>query len=82
LDKGELIMDNKINLAKHKEDIARGIDGVMPNTFVVGYGWPEIKSHLKIGNMVIHNTHHFNWFQRKMWKLFFGFDIENVKENE
>ena len=23
----------------------------------------------------------FNWFHRKMWKLFFGLEIENVKEN-
>ena len=29
----------------------------------------------------IHNTHRFNWFHRMMWKLFFGFEIENVKEN-
>lgn len=49
-----------------------------PNTFEVGYGW-ETKSLLRIGNMVIHNTHHFNWFQRKMWKLFFGFEVENYE---
>ncbi len=58
-----------------------GIDG-KPNTIEVGFGWPKTKSLLKIGNMVIHSTHHFNWLQRKMWKLFFGFDIENVKENK
>lgn len=55
------------------------IDG-KPNTIEVGHGW-KTKSLLKVGNMIIHNTHHFNWFQRKMWKLFFGFEIENVKEN-
>lgn len=49
-------------------------------TIAIGYGWPKIKSHLKIGNMTIYNTHHFNWLERKMWKLFFGFDIENVEE--
>lgn len=51
------------------------------NTIQIGYGWPKTKSHLRIGNMVIYNTHHFNWFERKMWKLFFGFEIENVEEN-
>ena len=54
---------------------------IAPNTIDVGFGWPNIKSHIKIGNIVIHNTHRFNWFERKMWKLFFGFEIENVKEN-
>lgn len=76
-------MENQINIAKYEERTAYGtIDGVEPNTLNIGYGWPKIKSHLKIGNMVINNTHHFNWLQRKMWKLFFGFDIENVKENK
>lgn len=49
-------------------------------TLQIGYGAPKIKSHLKIGNLIIHNTHHFNWLERKMWKLLLGFDIENVKE--
>ena len=53
-----------------------------PNSYEItfNYAQPKTKSLLKIGNMVIHNSHHFNWFQRKMWKLFFGFDIENVEE--
>ena len=50
------------------------------NTIRFGVGLPKTKSHLKIGNLIIHNTHHFNWFHRKMWKLFFGFEIENIKE--
>jgi hypothetical protein len=40
----------------------------------------EHKSRLTVGNLVIYNTHHFNWLERKMWKLLLGFDIENVKE--
>jgi hypothetical protein len=56
-----------------------GVDG-NPNTIEVGIGW-ETKSLLKAGNMVIHNSKRFNWLQRKMWKLFSGFEIENVKEN-
>ena len=53
---------------------------ILNNTIEVGYGWPEIKSHLKIGNMIIHNTRRFNWLERKMWKLLLGFDVENVEE--
>lgn len=51
-----------------------------PNTIEIGYNLLNIKSYLKIGNMIIYNTKHFNWFHRKMWKLFFGFEIENVEE--
>lgn len=50
------------------------------NTIAIGCGLPKIKSHLTIGNMIIHNTHHFNWLHRKMWKLLLGFNIENVEE--
>ena len=50
------------------------------NTIEIGIGLPKTKSHLKVGNLVIHNTHHFNWIERKMWKLLLGFDIENVEE--
>lgn len=51
------------------------------NTITIGYGLPEIKSCLQAGNLTIMNTKHFNWFQKKMWKIFFGFDIKDVKEN-
>lgn len=50
------------------------------DSIAVGYGMPKVKSYLTVGNLVIHNTHHFNWFERKMWKLLLGFDIENVEE--
>lgn len=46
----------------------------------IGCGMPKIKSHLTVGNLIIHNTHHFNWLERKMWKLLLGFDVENVEE--
>jgi hypothetical protein len=51
------------------------------NTIRLGVGLSGTKSHIKIGNLIIHNTHHFNWLHRMMWKLFFGFEIENVKED-
>lgn len=50
------------------------------NSIQIGIGMPKTKSHLKIGNLTIHNTHRFNWLERKMWKLFFGFEIKNVEE--
>ena len=46
----------------------------------IGTHRDDIKSLLTIGNMVFYNTHRFNWFERKMWKLLLGFDIENVEE--
>ena len=51
------------------------------NTVEIGIGLPKTKSHLKVGNLIIHNTHHFNWLERKMWKLLLGFDVENVEED-
>ena len=78
----------EINFKLQKTDtpdfapLACSVDDFMkPDTLEVGYGWPKTKSHLKIGNMVIHNTKHFNWFHRKMWKLLLGFEIENVEES-
>lgn len=50
------------------------------NSIQIGYNLSEIKSHMKIGNIIIHNTKHFNLFHRIMWKLFFGFNIENLKD--
>lgn len=37
------------------------------------------KSMLEIGNIKIYNTKKFNWFQRKMFKIFFGIKISNVE---
>lgn len=52
------------------------------NIIQIGIGLSKIKSHIKIGNMVFHNTKRFNWFHRMMLKLFFGIEIENLKEND
>lgn len=37
------------------------------------------KSILKIGNIKIYNTKKFNWLQRKMFKIFFGIEINNLE---
>ena len=50
------------------------------DTINIGYSLPKTKSRLKVGNLVIYNTHYFNWLERMMWKLLLGFDIENVEE--
>ena len=57
------------------------MQGLEKNTIQIGIGLPKIKSHFKIGNVIIHNTNLFNWFHRMMWKLFFGVEIENLKED-
>lgn len=54
------------------------IPRIRPNTIGICANSYKTKSYIKIGNLIIHNTHHFNWFHRKMWKLFFGFEIESV----
>lgn len=38
------------------------------------------KSRGIIGNITIYFTKSFNWIQRKMWKLCFGLEIENLGE--
>ena len=37
------------------------------------------KSLLEIGNIRIYNIKKFNWFQRKMFKIFFGIKIVNLE---
>lgn len=47
----------------------------------IDYRKKEEKYHsiLIIGNMKIRNTKKFNWFQRKMFKIFFGIEINNLE---
>lgn len=40
------------------------------------------KSSLILGNITINLTQSFNWFQRLMIKLIFGFKIERIDINE
>lgn len=42
---------------------------------------PKPKSKIILGNLEIHITKKFNWFNRLMLRLVFGLDIKNVKEN-
>ena len=58
------------------------ISEVKPDTIEICANLYKTKSYIKLGNLIIHNTHNFNWFHRKMFKLFFGFEIENVENGE
>ena len=37
------------------------------------------KSILELGNIKIYNIKKFNWFQRKMFKIFFGIKVNNLE---
>lgn len=39
----------------------------------------DCKSIIKIGNIIIYNTKKFNSFQKKMIKLFFGFEVQDYE---
>ena len=39
----------------------------------------KIKSQIKIGNIYIENPKHFNWLQKKMWKILLGVEIEDYE---
>lgn len=40
----------------------------------------ELKSKMTFGAITIFNTKHFNWLQKKMWKILLGIEIEDVEE--
>lgn len=40
----------------------------------------DIKTYLKIANITIGITKKINWFQRLMYKIFFGIEIERLEE--
>lgn len=41
----------------------------------------QYKSKMTIGNIVVMNTEHFNWLQKRIWKILLGIIIEDVEEN-
>lgn len=51
------------------------------NEYTLSVNLPKPKSKIMIGsNTVIFNDRHFNWLQKKMWKILLGIKIEDVKE--
>ena len=41
---------------------------------------PKYKSKIKCGNYEINITVKFNWFQKKMWKVFFNCEIIDLED--
>lgn len=41
----------------------------------------EYKSKIQLGNLVVFNTKHFNWFRKLMYKLAFDIKIEDVGDS-
>ena len=41
---------------------------------------PKYKSKMEVGNIVIFNPLHFNWLQKRMWKLLLNIKITDIKE--
>lgn len=51
------------------------------NEYMLSVNLPKPKSKIMIGsNTVIFNDRHFNWLQKKMWKILLGIKIEDIKE--
>lgn len=43
----------------------------------------KYKSKMNVGNYILNNTKHFNWFQKIMWQILLGIEIEDIRgENE
>lgn len=42
----------------------------------------DYKSKIIVGNITMFCLKKFNWFQRKMLKMFFGFEVENIGDKE
>ena len=43
---------------------------------------PDYKSKIVVGNITMFCLKKFNWLQRKMLNVFFGFEVSNLKEVE
>ena len=45
-------------------------------------GSAEHKSKMTIGAITIFNTKHFNWLEKRMWKMLLGVKIEDWEETD
>ena len=49
--------------------------------YTLSVNLPKPKSKIMIGsNTIVFNDRHFNWLQKKMWRLLLGIKIEDVEE--
>lgn len=51
------------------------------NCYVFDYT-KDYKSTFVVGNITMFCTKRFNWFQRKMLKVFFGFEVNNLESEK
>ena len=51
----------------------------MSNDIYISGFAKDYKSKLVVGNVTMYCTKKFNWFQRKMLKIFFGFEASNLE---
>lgn len=40
----------------------------------------EYKTKIIVGDVTVMLTKRFNWFQKRMLNVFFGFEVEDIKE--
>ena len=55
-------------------------NNAISNSVQIGVGLNGIKSIAKCGNWYLYTTKVFNKFQKKMWKKFFGINIEEIQK--
>ena len=55
---------------------------IINTTPIQVYKEPTYRSEIKVGNMTIYNEKKFNWFNRFMMKLVFGWEVKNYKKGE
>lgn len=51
-------------------------------TVVIDFSGNKAKTLIEIGYIKIYLKNHFNWFQKKMWKLILGIKITDIKESK
>ena len=53
-----------------------------PHKIGMLYKEPTYRSELKIGNLTVYNEKRFNWFNRLMMKIIFGWEVTTYKKEE
>ena len=71
-------MENELSYALKYNIDNSDIKKVSVSDNFVKYYENDTKTLLKCGNVTIQSNKTFNWFQKRMWKMFFGIEIENI----
>jgi hypothetical protein len=51
---------------------------VEPNVTKLLFSSSTPNSEIRFSDIIVETKHHFNWLQKKMWKIFFGADITTL----